>query len=554
MREILPKKRPKEQAAERLPPTSFREKKLLLTGLVRCRSLFESVMNQLTSAHFGEGDRGLGLVWAMTLEHYQQYKDLPGENELTAAVENAMSEDGTYSAEETAVTDRAIQQMFLKSSKYYRQDSRRRYVTDLVKKLMHEHVATKAVDALDFYGDKPAHLSITLKELQQESQSIDSLSLQGVGEAFPSGWTPKSIGKKSTQLPFLDRFLNGGHAGGEIYFNGGPYGSCKTTIGVQLGVECAREFAREWALNGKQGPLDFWAHFSTEEPADSLRLRSIACTALVDRKLLEDPDEWREFSTTGNLKDYERKRYAEALRRGLQIPGERERVQHAIRILNRNWHLIDFTGHDPNLADASTNLVDGMRSALEMILRQNPHKRVGGITLDYAGALARRYLIAKQNGDFSQLRHILSMIALQLKDLSQEFNCPIWCFHQLSGAANSRSRKGLPDHTDAAENKAFGENFDFCFVNTIVNEQGLCVMACTKARRAQLVRETVVRVEGEHSRVVSVDGDFVFDRGSQRIVGIKEYNNEVRRDELQPGVQDDHDEASCMKSLKSGKF
>lgn len=108
---------------------------------------------------------------------------------------------------------------------------------------------------------------------------------------------------------------------------------------------------------------------------------------------------------------------------------------------------------------------------------------------------------------YDALRHLIGSMGDKCKKLlAVPYDCPVWLFHQLSSAANTRTYATRQHGTDAAEAKNFPENVSFCFeLGCRDQEFGAFFMTCSKGRRAAVGRSPLLVMEGDFFRIVPAE-------------------------------------------------
>lgn len=509
----------KQEVTRRAPLTDMK-KQMMLAVLIRHKVAFLMAQTQLKPAHFGAADQPLAVVWASVLDFYLNMGRLPKEAELIAEMEERLQTDPDCLTEsQVADADQFVARAFAVK----RKDLSPALAAKHLRTFLEDTLAEKAREIFHVSSRTPGDMFQVASQIAQEASLIQSVSGVGIEAPFPQGWDTQEppVIKRETGIKFLDAFLNGGDAEGEVYGLLGPFGSCKTTTLVQLSTLRADQLYREWEAKGKKGPLPVVYYFFYEASMAEMRVRAISCSGQLDRTVVER-GAWSELSTSdADLKDYERKLYANSIANGTKVvPGIRRKRSAEIR-LQRNWRAIDMTGNDPQ---APGRGYGGIMEVVALI-QQNEmfHKAkgtpicCGGIYLDYLGAMVDAFLThsgAKKRDEFRF--EVKGAGRLAKNRLALAFKCPVWMAHQLSGEGNALPPGMLPKYTDASEGKAFAENLDFCIEFGTKNTEMLCAVGCDKARRAPLVHAQVVYINGQISRVQTAKG-YVIDPTNRRI-------------------------------------
>jgi hypothetical protein len=327
-------------------------------------------------------------------------------------------------------------------------------------------------------------------------------------------------------------------AAGEVNGFCGPYGSCKTTLGIMLAVEGARISLRKWREGGSVGLPQRVYYFSWEEDLNQLRPRVISYAAGIQRRSLEGEDFFKKLSRSelSDLKPYEKQLYRDQIAAGI-IQGEYDRQKAAMLEMNHCLRVIDFSGGEPKYQRMSGLMVDGVATAINIDQQADNNPGVALVVIDYAGAAAER-CIASGNALRTDLRHLVGKMPLNIKNqIAAPMKCKVWVLHQLGTEANSRDAGVAPKSTDTAEAKNFFENVNFGFMVGKPKKDGCTVLTNGKQRRAQRRDDMVIQIDGGLSRVLDVSSRFQID--NNLIVDKREAGQVIRQDSLLMGQNDD---------------
>lgn len=492
-------------------PLSDSQKELMLTVLLRDEASFQAARTQLQPKHFSRDDRRLALVWNTAQEVYDRYGQMPTDDQLSAEIEQKLPllED---QLDDDEVDD--INRMLRRTFAIPAEDVRPRYGLAMCKRFIVDALAAELAQAgTEWQDSRPLDFGQLLSRHQEQVAEVEALDAD-FEESFPENWTPKSIRKVSTGMPFFDHMMNGGQAAGEVYGLLGPFGSCKTTLLSQTAVAQCKLATEGWQRGGKQGlPQQIYVA-SYEESLEEIRMRMMGNHASILRDRLEDIQDWSGLEND-ELLPYEREFFADRLRGGKNVRPERQRAAVARRQLSRTLVILDMTGADKG---RGAGLVDELAAAIRADQRKKGNPGVYGVFVDYAGAAVERYLDSREL-DRKDMRHYLKPFPLHCKQkIAVPFQTSVWVAHQLSGNANSKGSGSRQHHTDAAETKSFAENLVFCFTVGVKDQQtNNCLLAKTKARRAGGSPDRIIRVAGELWRVEDVDHLYMVDPHTDRI-------------------------------------
>jgi len=509
---------PREQmpsVVERRSQLGQQQKLLMLATLVRSRSAFMSARDKLQPQHFEEDDKVYAIFWATVLDIFEAIEDLPSEKTLLAELIKRVGESDDLSDEEMEQLDSMVRVSYTIN----KEDLSDRVALHYLKIFLEDRLAAEARDAFSAGEHVPKDLFRLLSNLRDTAGTLDALGCNEVEDLFPAEWTLKETNMHivSTTLSFLDVFMNGGHCVGESYVLMGPFGSCKTTLMLQL-VQSVASATLSAYRHKDTDKLGVAYMFNYEDGVEQLRVRALSCGALIHRQELEHFDEAK-LSRRGHLKDYERRIFANME----NAPGEYERYKSAKKRMNINCRLIDMSGQDPLHPSRGSGgipeVYEIIKADQEALAAKGYNPYVAMIGLDYAKAMVRRYM-GRRNMDMEKhLRHQLGAFVLAAKDeLAVAFRAPIWINQQLSGAANANSPINPAKMTDASENKSFAENATFVFTVGKPTLEGLCILHCDKARRAPPMSNVILRVEGHVGRVVGTGGQYAVDEVTKKII------------------------------------
>jgi hypothetical protein len=507
-----------------LPAMGQATRDAMMACVIRNRAVFEAVRAQLTVDHLAD-DIGHAIVYRLVCDFYDKHHRLPDRDILWADVETTVA----GSAAEQILTDGEIEGLeeFLEyafdPTGFSKGDieTATHYVewgVDRVKAFLKEKIADQVRRKVGTKELVPSDLPGLLTSYNTEVEKVASLTHATVEQPFPEGWDSRTgVAISPLGIDFLDIFLGGGTAPGEVYTLLGPYGSCKTLTAVMGTVQAARKAyarTREAGWNGRRG-VAFLVFY--EGSVEEFRLRALSFAARIHRKSFERMKSLEDFSSTGDLRDYEKKVFAWKARKGLVIEGEQERARAELPVLNNHVLWLDMTGNNPARRGVGRGFVTEIAREIDAVCRRDPSIYPAQVWVDYAGAAARRS-IAAGDGDYNQLRFLIQDMPLQLNNyIADQWGCPVLVNHQLSGEANSR-RAGSPmHHTAAAESKSFGENADFCINLSTMTTDSHVVINCTKHRRYKDLPPMVLKVDGAFCRARLVKGA-VYDEDAREIL------------------------------------
>jgi RecA/RadA recombinase len=490
-------KKKREDKPRKELPLGERQRQYALTVLMRNKDAFSMIKDQINSQLFNtEAGRANAVVWAVLKDYYNIHSDLPVQEVLLAELENRLSLTDEFDDEALEALDEFIEAAYAVPAEDLKVNVAMKYLSQMITEQTQNSLLAEIQN-----GGVVSDLPLLLQTHIAVADAAKAMTSGKAPLPFPDD--PEEITAielEPTGVAFLDLYMNGGMARKEVNGFCGPYGSCKTTLGIQLAVERAR-YSMHQARTTQTPPQRVY-YFSWEEDLDQLRPRVLSYAAQITRSSLEGKGFQKKLSlsTLSSMKQYERELFREQIAAGV-IVGEYDRMMNSMAELNLNLRIMDFSGFDPNYQTLAGQMVEGIVTAIKQDQRIDNNPGVSLVIVDYAGAAAERAILAG-NAQRTDLRHLVGKMPLHLKNLvAAPFNCQVWCLHQLGTQANSQAPGSAPKSTDTAEAKNFFENVNFGFMVGKPNTEGLTRLTNGKQRRAARREDTVVHIRGELSRV-----------------------------------------------------
>jgi AAA domain len=392
----------------------------------------------------------------------------------------------------------------------------------------------RELHAANTYG-RPVDIVKTLGDYHNRLSGI-MVDGRGTGQtAFPLEFKPKPINKYPTSIPWFDKYMDGGQAPGEVYTLIAPTGTGKTTTGVMLCVSTARVWDDYVAKNpGAKKKIS--CYFTWEQSRDQVMPRFWAYAAQIDTSRLGAISDGRaELSTKGNLQPYELELFADSIAaNGMEnIDGEAERLRAAALELNETVRIFDYSGYD-NPRDGTGGLAEVV-VALKGLIKEG--YEIGVVVIDYANEAVRKHMMATGK-DLAHMRIMLSAFCNTCRyEIANPFQTAVWIFNQVDAAANKRPPTGEPHYTDCAECKSFSENAWFAFsYGTKDPTNNTCMLTCTKARRNRMLSPTLLKIEGNLSRMRDVSQTYSVVSELRQIVPKSLTNSRASASDLKAAV------------------
>lgn len=403
-----------------------------------------------------------------------------------------------------------------------------RYVVDLLNRFLRERGLHDVMRSLTDVGDQAVitnfgELAVRAADLEADLAVVD---VDPVESAAPDGWMPSPSGRRPTGISWLDAFLRGGHAPGEVLGVLGVYGSGKTTLGLQL-LSSVAELEQMWAVDPEsreesrievagEWSMGHVYYFFYEMPIDEIRKKLWSLSAHIDLDRIDRLGNKNfKLSDTPQLDPAQKEliRLVRKQTKGLvgdnDFLSERDRLERAKKVLNVNIHLVDGTGNGSH-AHFGRGGVSEIARVLEGERRKG--RRIALVVIDYAGACVDRMC-----DDQDQVYLELSRFGRKAEhEIGVPFQTPVWVLHQLSGAANERTAATRQHHSQAAGSKRFAENLWFCFnIGAPDSRYGCRYFTCSKARRGVLGTPPILRIADGFNRLVDVSHRYQFDNSGR---------------------------------------
>lgn len=501
---------------ERQAPIASRVVRQMMVILVRQGEAVNAARPRLEDKHFFDDEAHWALVWDIICEWWDGYKRLPTQIELTGEIEQAIDE----SPEMLDMAQEKIVRKFIKDAfDFPIEEANVDWGLRALTRFLRERLQQELADELK-KRTTPQDFGGFVGRAHKEIQQIDAMSVGEADLPFGKNWKLESIHKFSTGVDFLDHFLGGGHAIGECNTVIGPYGSCKTTLSVQLTCEAAKLFWKEYIQSERKIALKIAYIFFYEGTRLEMQQRFLVYVANIHKDTMENFQSFDDLSRTGDLKPYEERLYREDIRRGREVPGEYERMLQAQKVIDRNVRFIDCTGHDPKHPGRGSGLTEEIGSIMANEARrlEDKNQKPGIVIVDHASAAVERH-ISGADGRYDLLRHYLGKFPINMaNNVCIPYQIPAWVMHQTDTKSQAKPPGHIPHHSDAAEAKNFGENAHFSFNLGTPDQDNLCVISCTKHRRRPPCHYEIIKINGGLGEVLGTNGQYRVDPSTQRIV------------------------------------
>jgi len=384
-------------------------------------------------------------------------------------------------------------------------------------------------------GDRvPVNTSEFLNMLQATEEKVAAIGTSPIeNSAFPEDYAQEPKRYMKIGVPYFDDYTKG-QVQEEVYGFLGPWKSVKTTSAVKMGVSIAKKYkilhtrALEEARSNNE-PVEgikreVVLHFTYEDPAEVLKHRVWQNVARIHVDSMRSIRKISDFSTVGNLKDYERKLFDKELKNNNKVDGEIERLRRANNWLSAHHYIIDMSGTYPGVGNGGVNEIAAICARF---VRDNNDCKIGAFVLDYVGICVRRFLRSR-NINPDNMRHYIGPFPDEIiTEVNRRFGCAAYLFHQLNTDSNKKKPGTIVGVAQAAEAGNFAENCHFCFVSSLKDERTNVVRVnCGAARReANNEGAKTLKILGDFQDIVDASGEYIFDETQQMIVSVADANS-----------------------------
>lgn len=391
------------------------------------------------------------------------------------------------------------------------------YGLDLLRRFVHERgvldaavrIGSRAVDR------RPGNFDEALKRLVDLQGRVESIGTPLVHsfDEFPEDVEPVPV--FSTGVSYLDYFLNGGHAGGEVYLLIGPQKAGKSFHASQIACASAQRFVR----NAEAGAPLRHAYLATYELSfKEFKSRFYACGADVSQsRYLNEISKSKgiDYTTRGNLLPYEHDLYRDKKMFDFdRLPGERERIEEFMAGTGRAAHVFDMTGKD----GARGRGYGGVEELAAMMRQLDAEGRKPGVlVVDYLHKAVRRQLDYAGKDPLKYLRpYLMDFVVKAIDKIAVPYDIPVWLLAQYSAEGQEARPTKKMKITNASEVKTLGENCNAAICMGTVDEESKVLQVtldlCRRSDKAGKSR--LAKLDYEMARFRDVTGMYDVDENN----------------------------------------
>lgn len=379
----------------------------------------------------------------------------------------------------------------------------------------------------------PKQVTELLATAQTRQRELQAVDIMPVASVVPTSWDETARDLESTGLAYLDVWMDGGDAPGEIYGIIGPTGGGKTMLGVTLSVAKARVkqgLYDDLAMRGiEPPPRPIVYYVSYEQGLKELQSRFLANASMIPTSTLaslRDPEASLSSAARGDWRAYELEMFQERYPNAdphIVRPGELERLREAVALLEDGVSFVDLSGLDPEKSRPGTGFVDEIRALITIDQERRGKPGVALIVVDYALLAATRYLGTQKNSDSAALRHAIVRFNDDLRtQVASVLNTPIWILQQANTKGNTSRVADGNRLASAAESFGFNQPLAFCVALGNKDLTTNCVVLSFEKRRrtGDVMPPTVVFINGRFAMMEDGSDRFMISQTLNAIVPI----------------------------------
>jgi len=527
------------------PRLTNQQVEYLLASVVRIPELFAAAKRLLKPDHFSfASEKAYRALWIALLNISSNLKDTTLLNGMSLSIDNEIialrndSPDILDDQEAAALLD-PDNGLITWITSLSNDDLNPEIAKSFLKRFIQERAADKASRILDrvrTHGVRISDLQKVKEELEEAVNpplvSDENLERSVFDNDMLNRPKRKMKRRWSTGCSYFDLYLNGGHAGGEVYTLMGPTGVGKTMNALQLTIRSALEQEAMAKTPGNEITPGVCCYFSFEMQFDELVTRAWSNAAEIHSSTFDEADGidgiQEYLSTTGNLKAYEVQRFSKRYsgKSIKNIPGELERLRNVNNRLKPYLYLYDCSGLNPDNAVMGSNGLDDVLVTLNKLAARG--KRIAMVVIDYAGLMVKRYMATHGINLDSGMRHYLGDVVIScLQKIAIPYDCPVWVLQQVNPSANRKAPGALIHHSESSEDGAFSTNAAFAFqLSTKDPQRNACTLFCTKSRRYHTadIIPPILRIVGEFATIEDASTELTYDN-AQKCYRDKNYNH-----------------------------
>ena len=278
-----------------------------------------------------------------------------------------------------------------------------------------------------------------------------------------------------THLPYLDRALGGGQFACGVHGILGPTGGGKSHLATMIAVSGATGGS---VFSSDANPQKTWVLFDLGSSGGQSTKRAILHAARShEMDQYFSSDEFHRFKKH-HPDDLPHDEHGNLLTPQIRIRIAKERLHKKLALFHGDFAY--------NAGDQSTPLTYRIAQILQEI---SGHVEIGGIVIDgVCDVWGFEFMTSK----LSERQFILNFVSRFCRQLSDDYQCPVWVTHQISGKSCSALPIAPLSHYNSARCKSFAESLDACVVFGTKSDEGWFALQCTKNQASKAVLDSVV--------------------------------------------------------------
>ena len=509
-------------------PVGNRHKRRAFAILIRSPELTSAFLDKFDPAAMPYEDQVQMLAWKVASDYYREYEEVITNDVLVEGLDDVLDNEPEL-LDEDGFEDLG---KFMDLCYDGKLELKTRWATNVLRAYLRNVVAETIARNMFNNETSVQNPGAYLEEAQNKLLSLESVGSNFQPLVYHAGWEErKLLVTQKTSMPFFDAFMEGGQAAGEVYGVMAPYGTCKTTLVVQMAVNqaraCYRKYRKQIRKGVKNPIFEYVVLLSYEEDENAMRERITGFGAEIPRHRLKVIRSRADYSNKPtNMFDYEKD--LQIMRSVLGTYGginpreapEWDRVMMLVPAINK--HILSLNALNLQQDGLSTRLSQstlGVGDVRMRIEQKNKLLAAEGITrakprviyVDFVNAAVQIGMDAREMGA-DELRTQINAFPLRVRNtLAMPYACPVWLMQQFTGAVQGLPPTRRLHHSEAAECKSFGQYLNFCFTIGNKDENERVLLAMTKSRRAASKSDMVLQIDGNFNRVYWLN-DFVVDQ------------------------------------------
>ena len=218
-------------------PVGNRQKRRAFGILIRSAELTSAFLDKFDPAAMPYEDQAYMLAWKVASDYYREYEEVISNDVLVDGLDDALDNEPDLLDEDGSEDLGKFMDLCFDGKLELKTKWATNVLRAYLRNVAAEHIARNMFNnetSVQNPGDY-------LEEAQSKLLALESVGSNFQPEVYHFGWEErKLLVTQKTSMPFFDALMEGGQAAGEVYGLMAPYGTCKTTLVVQMAVNQAR--------------------------------------------------------------------------------------------------------------------------------------------------------------------------------------------------------------------------------------------------------------------------------------------------------------------------